>query len=193
MYNQAPNGIRYGVFALNHLDQDIAQELWFGPGAVDVSYMEAYNEAKKEAASKWDDHLEQAHIAAAEVDPNMSDTEHQKFISNWFDEQGIEEDEEQFVEDELEEFSDMCIIDEPFIEGEYEGVKYQISWLGGAPLLSCLESPHLFRGLLCSPCVPGAVDGDSPDPEGTLAYGVPPDWIYADKDQMTYREAMVQA
>lgn len=65
-------------------------------------------------------------------------------------------------------------IDEPTIEGEYEGVKYQISWLGGAPLLWVFWSPFVKPHAQCSPCVPGAGDLDS---EGDmLCYDVPDDW-----------------
>jgi len=69
-------------------------------------------------------------------------------------------------------------IDEPTIEGVYEGVHYHISWLGGAPLLWVFESPHINPHAQCSPCVPGAGDLDS---EGdVLCYDVPDDWRYHD-------------
>ena len=75
---------------------------------------------------------------------------------------------------EWEEFQ----IDEPTIEGEYEGVKYHISWLGGAPLLWVFESPFVKPHAQCSPCVPGAGDLDS---EGdVLCYDVPDDWRRSD-------------
>lgn len=69
-------------------------------------------------------------------------------------------------------------IDEPTIEGVYEGVQYHISWLGGAPLLWVFESPHINPHAQCSPCVPGAGDLDS---EGdVLCYDVPDDWRHHD-------------
>jgi len=69
-------------------------------------------------------------------------------------------------------------IDEPTIEGVYEGVHYHISWLGGAPLLWVFESPHINPHAQCSPCVPGAGDLDS---EGdVLCYDVPDDWRHHD-------------
>ena len=67
-------------------------------------------------------------------------------------------------------------IDEPTIEGEYEGVKYMISWLGGAPLLWVFSSPFTGSYAQCSPCVPGAGDLKTPDEYGVVCYDVPPDW-----------------
>ncbi len=67
-------------------------------------------------------------------------------------------------------------IDEPTIEGEYEGVKYMISWLGGAPLLWVFRSPFTGSYAQCSPCVPGAGDLETPDEYGVVCYDVPPDW-----------------
>lgn len=67
-------------------------------------------------------------------------------------------------------------IDEPTIEGEYEGVKYMISWLGGAPLLWVFRSPYTGSYAQCSPCVPGAGDLETPDEYGVVCYDVPKTW-----------------
>ena len=67
-------------------------------------------------------------------------------------------------------------IDEPTIEGEYEGVRYMISWLGGAPLLWVFRSPFTGSYAQCSPCVPGAGDLEKPDEYGVVCYDVPRDW-----------------
>lgn len=69
-------------------------------------------------------------------------------------------------------------IDEQTIEGEYEGVQYHISWLGGAPLLWVFKSPHINPHAQCSPCVPGA--GDLGSEGDVLCYDVPDDWRHYD-------------
>ena len=79
---------------------------------------------------------------------------------------------------ELDHRAENIQIDEPTIEGEYEGVKYQISWLGGAPLLWVFWSPFVNPHAQCSPCCPGAGDLDS---EGdVLCYDVPDSWRRSD-------------
>lgn len=164
MANRHPEtGIRYSVVACNDLDQDLVQELWFGSGATDLTYLAAYEEAKKEAEQEYETLLEEAEIAASEIDPNMSALEREEFIEKWFDRMDWEFDKERFVERKLEQFSDMYESDEPEIEGEWEGVKYLISWLGGAPLVWISEGPVGYARRLCSPCVPGAADISSPD------------------------------
>lgn len=66
--------------------------------------------------------------------------------------------------------------DEPIHEGEYKGVKYRTSWLGGALNVWIFESPQIEKFRLCSPCVPGACDLDSPNADGEFGYTVPDDW-----------------
>jgi hypothetical protein len=62
-------------------------------------------------------------------------------------------------------------------EGEIDGVKVSVSSLGGASLLWVLESPYTGLYRPCSPCIPGAGDLDSPDPDfGMQCYDTPPDW-----------------
>lgn len=60
---------------------------------------------------------------------------------------------------------------------------YQISWLGGAPLLWTIDSKFVTPARPCSPCVPGGVDLDNPteDDHGTLAHCPGP-------DEVNYRE-----
>ena len=88
-------------------------------------------------------------------------------------EQGIFEDYDEAYEEamsELEDWEDP----EPVHYGEKDGIIYRTAWLGGA-LLLCIEQSYL-RGKFapCSPCVPGALDGDTPgDFEG---FGIPEDW-----------------
>lgn len=141
-------GIPFGTIYLNNLDGDTADWLFYD--GENLSEKEAYEEAKAEIRREIENEIEEG----------------------VFD--GDEDDIDGEVDHRMENLD--LQIEEPTIEGECEGVKYMISWLGGAPLLWCLESP--FTGLYrqCSPCVPGAVDLDSPDEDGTLGYDVPPDW-----------------
>jgi hypothetical protein len=182
-------GIRYGVIAMNSLDSDLAHELWYGPQATNASEEEAYAEAKRELEAEYDAALEEAHIAAAEVDYNQ-DTD--AFVERWMDTHGFGDCREGYVDQKLQwvEFQ----IDEPVISGTYQGVQYTISWLGGAPLLWVFEGPEGSANRLCSPCVPNAADLDGgfkldaetpidvdgypmEDQEGYPCYCVPRDWL----------------
>jgi hypothetical protein len=71
-----------------------------------------------------------------------------------------------------------------FEEEEYEytdrnGAEYLLSYLGGAPLIWVIKSPHIvYARSLCSPCVPNAADLDSgltTEEEGYQCYGLSPD------------------
>lgn len=95
------------------------------------------------------------------------------------DDMGFEDEEEMeaWLQEEFERRVENLNIEEPTIEGECDGVTYMISWLGGAPLLWVFNSPHVGTFDLCSPCVPGACNLESPDPEGYVGYTVPPDWL----------------
>lgn len=194
MYNVNPEtGIRYGVISAQSLDPDLLDELFHGNGAVDLSYQEAYNEAKAEAQRNYASLLEEAAISAAESGADREPGfDQEDYEEKWFEFKDIEHDPEIFVERELERFSDMCQIDEPTYEGEYEGVKYRLSTLGGAYLLWVFEGPLGLGNRLCSPCVPNAVDLDGgfaldtefeegyiPD-SGYSCYCVPRDWLYAE-------------
>ena len=134
-------GIPYGTIYMQHIDPEVADELWYTHGE-DLSYKEAREEIRNEV---------NAAVEAGELDEDDFDAE-------------------------LDSRCDNLQIDEPIIEGECEGVKYHISWLGGAPLLWVFESlcTGMYAG--CSPCVPGAGDLDSPDPDGILCYDVPAEW-----------------
>lgn len=64
--------------------------------------------------------------------------------------------------------------DEPCHEGEHEGIIYITAWLGGALLLCVMDSPLRGRFAQCSPCLPGALDGNTPgDCEG---FDIPESW-----------------
>lgn len=88
-------------------------------------------------------------------------------------EQGLFEDYDDAYEEamaELEDWEDY----EPVHYGEQEGVNYRTTWLGGALLLCVMDSPLRGKFAQCSPCLPGALDGDTPgDQEG---FDIPESW-----------------
>ena len=148
MINTHPiTGIRYTVYSMRNLKSWIYEELFYGSQATDLSYEEAYEEELSLAIKR----------ARYEAEVNGKE----------FDEAGFTEDWEC---PELE-------IDEPNIAGTYDGVRYEISWLGGAPLLWVLESPHTGQFVLCTPCCPQSCDGDSPIAGGFTGYAVPEEWL----------------
>ena len=148
MINTHPvTGIRYTVYSMRNLKSWIYEELFHGSQATDLSYEEAYEEELSLSIKR----------ARYEAEVNGKE----------FDEAGVIEDWEC---PELE-------IDEPNIAGTYDKVRYEISWLGGAPLLWVLESPHTGQFVLCSPCCPQACDGDSPIAGGFTGYAVPEEWL----------------
>jgi hypothetical protein len=187
-------GIRYGVIACASLDPDLVQELFYGHQAVDLSYKAAYDEAKKQAereADQVEEEVSMDHPGCDDLGP---------WIEAVWERKGYQ-DRDDFISCELEKFSDMCEIDEPTIEGEYEGVKYQIGWLGGAPLLWVIEGPIGWAARLCSPCVPNAadldggfatgdyyvwVDGDCPDKTPDLEIARRWEKDYLDAGRETY-------
>lgn len=169
-------GVRYGVIACNNLNQDLYDALFYGSQATNVSEEEAVAEAKAEAEADYEHLIEDADESINNSGLIEYDRERER--EAWFEIKGLAYDKEDFVERALSKFNDGFYgIDEPTITGTYEGVEYMISWLGGAPILFCLQSPILVRGLLCSPCVPGAVDLQHPCDGGEIGYGVLSDWL----------------
>lgn len=180
-------GVRYGVIALRSLDPDLAHDLWVG--GVDNVYAGAYTEAKAEALHRLDLMYEDAEIAAAEVDGNMSAGDREDFIGRrvqaHLNSLGAV-DEEDFIEMALDEFSDCFQTDMVNITGTYEGVDYMITELGGAELLWVLKGPIGGVRSLCSPCVPNAGDLDSGFEVGVTlgheCYVVPKSWLAKEED-----------
>jgi hypothetical protein len=160
-------GIRYGVIALGSLDDDLANEdLWYGPGAKNLSEEAAAEELRKELRQRYEDARELAEGSyenAVEMRGIEDNEENRRdYISEHLEEQlktPNVDSAEDYVEWAYERECDFQI-DEPEIEGEYDGVKYRIRWLGGAPLLWVIEGPIGYANRLCSPCVPNAADLD---------------------------------
>lgn len=92
-------------------------------------------------------------------------------------ENGCFDDYDEAYEEELANLEDWYD-DEPCHEGEHEGVRYLTTWLGGALLLCVIDSPLRGKFSRCSPCLPGALDGDTPgDCEG---FDIPENWKMKD-------------
>ena len=159
-------GIRYGVINGRSLDDEVYNDLCYGPQAKDLSYEAALEELKKEARSRYEDarELAEGSFENAVDAGNQPDIEAAKL--DYIDEY-LEHKLGTSSTDNVDDYIDWVVerendfqIDEPEIEGESDGVKYRISWLGGAPLVWILEGPVGFANRLCSPCVPNAADLD---------------------------------
>lgn len=189
-------GIRYGVISLNSLDPDLGNDLFYN--GRNLSEEEALDELRVEAGERFDDVKEEAEDA-------YGDGDREQFIEDFIatklarhhnvsTARYVPTDREEYIDWVVEREGDF-MIDEPFIEGECEGVKYQISWLGGAPLLWVTEGPIGYANQLCSPCVPNAADldggfipGNSDDEkrtmtEGYMCYVVPKDWLRGEEEE----------
>jgi hypothetical protein len=171
-------GVRFTVYSANSLHSDVLHTLWDDVGT-DVTYEEACRELREEIVSDANNIEEECAIDLHEAGGLTSD-EFDAFL-----ERDIEaayerlgyQDRDDYIDTRFERECEYIQIDEPNIEGEYEGIKYAISWLGGAPLLWVFESPFKQNFDLCSPCVPNACDGNNPNPEGYEGYAVDPDWL----------------
>lgn len=169
--------IPYGTIYLHNLDLEIADALFYD--GTNVSEKEADDELRKELDAEADEIEEEARIAVMERDGNLPNPTYEAILENEIENAYLRRgygDREAFIEGEFDTRRGSIDIDEPLIEGVRDGVTYSIDWLGGAPLLWVLESPYTGLYQLCSPCVPGAGDLESPDAFGFTCYDVPPDW-----------------
>jgi hypothetical protein len=102
------------------------------------------------------------------VDDHMTYEDMAKFMGDYYDcELGAAcEDIDDSESTKMGEYEDEDYPGRPF--------KLMLSYLGGAPLLWVLEGPVTISSVLCSPCVPGAVDLDYEEQKvemGRLKYG----------------------
>lgn len=168
MPNTNPHtGIRYGVISFNALADWCNEDLFYGQHAQDLSHQQALQDIKAEVT--------------AEVRQEVEDGLHSSADEPDFD---FEAEVERRVEQAVQNLD----ISEPHIAGELDGVKYEISWLGGAPLVWVFEGPLGLAQRLCSPCCPNAADLDSgfvlegeatPEQQDQdyLCYVVPKAWL----------------
>ena len=176
MTNTNPEtGIRYGCLYLNSLDSDLANDLWMN--AENLSEAEAYAELKSEIERDAENIEEEVRISIAERDYAMlsNDRYMEDEVEAAYNRLGYD-DRDDYIDTRLELESERIQIEEPTLAGICEGVRYEISWLGGAPLLWVFESPVISKARLCSPCCPNAGDLDSLDDDGYECYGIPEDW-----------------
>jgi hypothetical protein len=82
--------------------------------------------------------------------------------------------------EEFQEWNESWECDEQEYSLECDGMKLELSYLGGAPLVFVLQSPYISRARECSPCVPNAGDLDSKDADGVECYDLPADWYRTD-------------
>lgn len=163
-------GIAYGYISADSLHPDVVQTLQ--DNGTDVYWDEALSEAKKEWAN------------SEEVIKDMPFycTDNNLGAYDKMDEDDQYRARLQYVRDNWDgsraeySFSDNYQPDEPIHEGEYEGVKYRTSWLGGALHVWVFFSPFTARTVACSPCVPNAGDLDNVGNGDYECYDVPPDW-----------------
>ena len=175
LVNCDETGIRYGCIYLNSLDGDTAQWLW--DDAENMSEAEAYAELKSEIERDAENIEDEVRIAVSERDYSMlaNDRYMENEVESAYNRLGYD-DRDDYIDTRLEREFERIQIDEPILSGTCEGVRYEISWLGGAPLLWVFESPIISKARLCSPCVPNAGDLNSLDPDGYECYGIPADW-----------------
>lgn len=165
-YNTS-TGISYGVIALNSLAD------WFNDEMYDLDSpeeREAFNEFIQETAA---DLVREKKLDFDDLDCESGD-----------EQQAIADCDPDILQN-LVEAADHHVIDSFWAgtdfgtfrrEGIVDGVSISTSELGGAILVWVIESPHIGRYAPCSPCIPGAGDLDSPDPDGIECYDVPPGW-----------------
>lgn len=147
MANANPTtGVRYGYISANSLDSEILDELQYGMQAVDAHFEELQTEIEEALSSVLSKYL----YDKWEIE-DVIDLAIEHVGNNWHE-------------------------DEPVHEGEYEGVRYRTSWLGGALNVWIFDSPVTGHYAECSPCVPGAGNLDCPDLDGVVCYDVPKEW-----------------
>lgn len=180
-------GVRYGVIACASLDPDLVQDLCYGPEARDLSYEHESRLLQIEVEREAD--MIEEDCVNASVENLLHVGAEDTLIASAYERRGYP-DRESFIDGEFEKRAQDIHIEEPVIGGVYEGVTYQIGWLGGAQLLWVLQGPVGWADRLCSPCVPNAADLDSgitwqpelpagcqPDRDAFACYVVPKSWL----------------
>jgi hypothetical protein len=152
-------GVAYGFISANSLDTEIVMDLMMGFNVDDfrnVSEDRAVAEIAESYRNRIRDNGDETDISRVE---DMSADE-------IFD----------MLADSGQVSFDDLLSDEPIVEGDYLGVHYMSSWLGGALHFFIMESPVITgKAGRASPCVPGAGILDSLDGD-VVAYDVPLDW-----------------
>lgn len=175
--------VRYGVISTSSLDPDVLDILWYVVGK-DLTYSDFLANLKKEAEVEADAYEDEVKVEIGETDYHMlsNDQYVERKIEQMWERRGYDSRED-YVEAMVEARTSEYAAEEPVIEGEYEGVKYRIDWLGGSPIMFLIYSPHTGFFSLCSPCIPGAV---SCDESGSFeGYCPPRSWLL---EEIEYEE-----
>ncbi len=174
-------GVPYATIKADSLDSDLVHDLMYKHGK-DISYQVAETEYIANLRQEWQakvderqeeiDTLEQREFS----DVGLSDEDQarlRELQGARMADQEMPFDPEQV---DMQPFADSYQCDEPRIEGIFENVHYGTSWLGGALLFYCFQSPYItHKAAQCSPCVPGAGDLDSLG--HFTSYTFPPEWF----------------
>ena len=143
-------GIAYGYIAANALHPDIVSSLLYGDGC-DSFTDHSWQAMKVNAIAEW---------RAENPDSELDDF--------WIWEEICDNVADYYQPDEIE------------TSGDYDGVSYATSWLGGALNFFIFYSPHVTNSAgRASPCVPNAGILDDLDGDVT-SYNVPDDWRVQD-------------
>lgn len=87
-----------------------------------------------------------------------------------------------------QEINDLYDVNEDvyLYEDEEEGVRLSSSCLGGGRLVFVEKSPWVCSVSMCSPCVPGAGDLDTPNEGGFDVLCLPPSWFEQVEEECPY-------
>lgn len=168
-------GIAYGYIAANSLDSEVIDTLMYGSQAKDLTFEQYKKDLPKlDILKGWDVEIVKNLRTGAYGWIDLGDKD---FSLNFLtEEDAIEEALARYGDDLPQSLIDDYQPDEPEIEGEYEGVHYRTSWLGGALNFFIFSSPHITdKARMASPCVPNAGILDTLDGSVT-SYDVPADW-----------------
>jgi hypothetical protein len=180
MTNQHPDtGIRYGYISARSLDPDLVHTLMYEVGT-DLTYAEAVREVRLMVENEADLLEEACAEALRERDFHITeDPMYETLLETEIESAYLRcgySDREDYIDVRVDRTSEHIYVEEAIVEGEYAGVKYRTSWLGGALNFWIFESPRAGLYQECSPCVPNAGNLDCPDNDGVLTYDVDPDW-----------------
>lgn len=157
-------GVAYGYVAASYLDSDLVHSLMWEKGEDETRKNAEYETAMEVLRTVVSDKEYQSITS-----PEPCDMEQVIQLLRDYD---MFFEYERAVED--------MEISEPLIHGEYEGVHYMTSWLGGALHFFITQSPHITKNAhKASPCVPNAGILHHPDENDfgdVEAYTVPNDW-----------------
>lgn len=153
-------GIPYGYISLSALNPEVVETLLYGPHVLNLSELMRKAEILKEVFKEHD-----VEIGEIESVAQIHDLE-----ERLCDMPGASCE----YDDKLEAAG--MFAEEEILQGTYQGVTYQVSWLGGAQAFWIFNSPVITeRAEPASPCLPGVGILDSLTGK-VKCYDVPPTW-----------------